>query len=207
MPPQNDQTPAPSSNSSDFDFMLKQQPAQPNQSPAGKFSRLNRPAKLLVAALIGLIIAIVAAVILGGGSNNSQQVLGLMAQGEEIIRVSQAQDQKLRDENTKGLSATTQVALKSQKASFGDYLSKAGVKYGPKELAAKQDKNTDTQLETAAQNNRLDNAYVEYLQTSLSAYLDSLRSASQTAKSKTLKEALQSADNSVDTLLKSPQFK
>jgi hypothetical protein len=206
MPPQNDQQSA-SSEPANFDFMLKQQPAQPNQSPTGKLSRLSRPAKLLILAVVGLLISIVAAVILGGGNSNSQQVLGLMAQNQEIVRVSQLQDEKLRDPSTKGLSATTQAALKSQNAQLGDYLSKAGVKYDPKQLGAKQNKNTDSELQAAEQNNNLDQAYINYLKNALTNYLNSLESVYPTSKSRTLQESLSQSYDSVETLLKSSQFK
>lgn len=204
MPPQTDQNPSPSQ-PGDFDFMLKQEPQQKKRFglPGG----LGNPAKLLIAAVGALIIALIAAMVLGGGENNSEQVLGLMAQNQEIVRVSQLQDQKFRDETTRGLSATTQSAMNSQKLQLGNYLSSAGVEYGAQQLAANLDTSTDTELQTAAQNNNLDGAYVSYLKNSLTAYLNSLTAAYQTTQSQSLKSTLESAFNSVQTLLKSPQFK
>ena len=130
-----------------------------------------------------------------------------MAQNQEILRVSQLQDQKFSDGNIKGLSATTQAAMKSQNIEFGKYLSLAKVKYNPLELSTRLDKNTDTQLQLAAQNNRLDAQYVTYLKTALMAYKNSLNSVYQTAESQTLKTTLQLALESVQALLNSPQFK
>lgn len=204
MPPQTDQPQTPSE-PANFDFMLKQE-SKPKKS-FGLPSGLGNPAKLLVAAVAVLVIAIVAALFFSGGESNSQQVLNLMAQNQEIVRVSQLQDQKFRDGNTKDLSATTQAVMNSQKFELGDYLGKASVKYGAPELAAKMSTKTDTDLQTAAQNNNLDDAYVSYLKTSLTAYQNSLNNTFEATKSQTLKSTLQSAYESVQTLLKSPQFK
>ncbi|MEX1059197.1 MAG: hypothetical protein WEC17_02085 [Candidatus Saccharimonadales bacterium] len=206
MPPQTNQNSTPPEQA-DFGFMLNQQQPQAPSSPGARFAKFGKPAKLLIAALVVLIIVIVAALIFGGGANDSKQVLDLMAQNQEITRVSQLQDQKLSDENTKGLSATTQATMNSQKAELGSYLSKAKAKYSPQQLAAKQSSDTDTQLQAAAQNNNLDQAYASYLKTSLTNYLNSLSGAFKATKSQTLKSTLQSAYDSVQTLLKSPQFR
>jgi hypothetical protein len=130
-----------------------------------------------------------------------------MAQNQEIVRVSQLQEQKFKDQDTKDLSATTQAVMSSQKFQFANYLSKAGVKYSPQQLLAKMNASTDTDLQTAAQNNNLDQAYIAYLKNSLTTYLDSLNSTSRTSKSQSLKDTLRSAQNSVQTLLNSPKFK
>ena len=188
--------------------MMNQQQPPPSSGPAGKISRFGKPAKILVGLALVFVVVIVAALIFSsGGSGSSQQVLDLMAQNQEIARVSAAQDQKFTDGNTKGLSATTQAALASQQIEFGNYLSKTKVKYDQKQLAAKTNPATDTQLETAAQNNSLDDAYAQYLRNSLSAYSVSLSKTYKSADSASLKTALQAAYDSVRTLLDSPQFR
>ena len=202
MPPQT----TPESSNADFGFMLKQQQPQTGKS-SGRFSSLAKPAKLLFAAVAILVVVVVAALVLGSGSDSSKQVVDLMAQSQEIVRVSEAQDTKFSDANTKGLSATTQAVMNSQKFQLSDYLTKAGAKYDPQQLAAKMNSDTDTQLQTAAQNNNLDSAYNSYLKTSLTVYVNSLNTTFQITKSPTLKSTLQSAYESVQTLLNSPQFK
>lgn len=201
MPPQTD-TESPNA---DFDFMLKQEP-KPKKS-FGLPSGLGAPAKLLIGAVVVLIIAIAAAMIFSGGESSSRQVLDLMAQNQEITRVSQLQDQKFSDENTKGLSATTQATMISQKFQLSDYLSKAEVKYDEQEFAVRMNPETDSAMQTAAQNNNLDEAYTAYLKTSLTAYSNSLNETLGATNSQTLKSTLQSAHSSVQTLLNSPQFK
>lgn len=204
MPPQTEESSTPS-DSNDFDFMLKQKNEQKKR--LGWLSKLNTPAKLLLAAAAGLIVAILAAAVLGGGENNGDQVVDLMAQNQEIVRVSKLQEQKFKDQDTKDLSATAQAVMSSQKFQFSNYLSQAEVKYSPQQLSAKMNQSTDTDLQTAAQNNNLDQAYVAYLKNSLSTYLNSLNTTLQTAKSQSLKDTLESAQNSIETLLNSPKFK
>ncbi|HEY5550222.1 MAG TPA: hypothetical protein VIK37_03450 [Candidatus Saccharimonadales bacterium] len=206
MPSQTDQPPA-QTEPADFGFMLNQQQPPAPTSPTARFAKFGKPAKLLILALIALIIVIVVALIFSGGDKNSNQVLNLMTQNQEIVRVSQLQDQKFTDANTKGLSATTQSVMSSQKVELADYLAKAKVKYGEQQLATGLNKNTDTELEAAAKNNNLDQAYISYLKTSMVEYLNSLNETFQATKSKTLKSTLQSAYDSIQTLLKSPQFK
>ena len=186
--------------------MLKQQQPQAEKS-SGRFSNFAKPAKLLIAAVAIFIVVVVVALVLGGGDSNSKQVVDLMAQSQEIVRVSQLQDTKFSDQNTKGLSATTQAAMNSQKFQLTDYLTKAEVKYDVQALAVRTNSDTDKQLETAAQNNNLDSAYISYLKTSLTTYLNSLNSTHQATESPTLKSTLKSAYDSVQTLLNSPQFK
>ena len=187
--------------------MLNEQQPQAGKSAGGRFSSLGKPAKLLVLAIIVLTIVAVVAVIFGGSDSNSKQVLDLMTQNQEIIRFSKAQDSKFNDGNTKGLSATTQVVMNSQKFQLSDYLAKAKVKYDPKQLTASTSKQTDEQLQTAAQNNNLDAAYIDYLKSSLTAYLNSVNSAYRSTGSETLKGSLKSASESLQILLNSPQFK
>ncbi|HEX5395043.1 MAG TPA: hypothetical protein VFW52_01700 [Candidatus Saccharimonadales bacterium] len=205
MPPQTDQE----QSNPDFGFMLdQQQPAHNPPGPAGKFTGFGKPFKILAALAVVFVVVIVAALIFsGGGSGSSQQVLDLMAQNQEIIRVSQAQDQKFTDGDTKGLAATTRSVLSSQKIDLGNYLAKSHVKYGEKELAVKTNPKTDSDLETAAQNNNLDDAYAIYLRSSLTAYSSSLSSTFKSTDSASLKQTLKSAFDSVQTILDSPQFR
>ncbi len=184
--------------------MLKQQ--QP-QNHSGRLSSLGTPAKIFIAALLVLIVVIVSAMLLNRGGGNSQQVVDLMAQSQEIVRVSQLQEQQLQDSNTKGLAATAVTAMRSQQAEFGDILKRSNVKYGEIELAFRTNKDTDARLQTAAQNNNLDDTYTDYLKSSLSTYQSSLEQAFQATQSVSLRQALQSAYESITILLNSPQFK
>lgn len=188
----------------DFNFLLKQD--QQTQAPSGKFSKLGKPVKILLAAILILIIVIFAGLIFGGSNTNSEQIIDLAAQNQEIVRVSQDQESKFTDQETIDLSATTQVVLNSQKTQLLGYLSKVNVKYNDKQLTIKKNSETDKQLQTAAQDNNLDNAYISYLKTALINYLNSINEAFNSAGSPDEKSILQSANKDIQTLLKSPQF-
>ena len=186
-----------------FDFMLKQQP-KPQKS---KFSLpSNKPVKILLIAGAVLVVAILMASIFGGGGNDSKKVIDLIAQSQEVIRISQLEDQQFKDANTKNLSATTQMTLESQQTAFAAYLKKNKVKYGPKDLAIRTNKTTDAQLQIADQNNNLEDAYALYLSNTLTTYQNSMNTLYKSTKSTSLKTALQSAFSSVGVLLRSPQF-
>lgn len=196
---------APAQQAEQFDFMLNGQPKQ--QKTTGGPSSWGKPAKIFAAAGILFVLVIIIAVIFGGKSGGGNQVVDLMAQNQEIIRVSLAQDPQLKDTNVKGLSATTQTVLASQQSELANYLARAKVKYKPKDLAKRTNINTDAQLQSAAQNNNLDSSYTAYLKTSLTTYQNSVSKVYKISKSTLLKDTLQSAYDSVTTLLNSPQFK
>jgi hypothetical protein len=73
-------------------------------------------------------------------------------------------------------------------------------------LAADIDKTTDTQLQSASQNNNLDATYMGYLKVNLAKYQADLQTAYKAAgpKGKTI---LKNAFDSTATLLGSPQLK
>src|SRR5574337_1080942 len=183
---------SPESSPQDFNFMMGQKPQPAGQGPAGKLANLGLPAKIIAALIVIFIIVIVVAMVFSSGGGPTKQVVDLMAQSQEISRVSQLEDQNFQDPNTKGLSATTQAAMASQQAQFSAFLASNRVKYGPKDLALRTNKNTDAQLQAAAQNNNLDSAYAQYLKDALITYQNSLSSAYKDSKSKSLKVSLQS---------------
>ncbi len=207
-----------------FDFMLK------DQSKPKKFFGLGggmgAPAKILLGATGVLIIILAAAVFLGGGKTNSQQLLDLMAQSQEILRVTELEKQQLKDQNVLNLAATTEAVLASQQSDFSAYLTAQKIKYKPSVLATHTNEATDAQLQAAAQNNNLDDAYVIFLNNTLKTYQASLNTVFGATKGKdrelciqvsisvdktecgqTYAGALQSAYQSVNTLLNSSQFK
>lgn len=192
----------PKSDPKRFDFMLKDRP-KPKRSlglPSGIAG------KILVIGVAIVVIILAASLIFGGKKSNTTQVLDLMAQQQEMIRVSKLEDRQFTDANVLNLSATTQETLQSQQAQLKLYLSKIKAKYKLKQLAARTNQSTDAQLQTAYQNNNLEKAYVLYLKNALATYQSSIQELYKTTPSKTLKLSLNEAYSSVAVLLKSPQF-
>ena len=189
--------------SSQFDFIMNQQPKP--KDPLASFSNLS-PIKIVAGVLILLILVLILGSIFGGGDPNSKRVVDLMAQTQEITRVTEAIQQDIKDDNTLALTATAESTLTSQQTQFGLYLADTKSKYNKKLLAARQDSATDSQMQTATQNNQLESAYAAYLKTSLENYRNSLAGVFKKTVSKTLKNLIDDAYTSVQTLLKSPQL-
>lgn len=187
-----------------FDFMLNEQP-KPKKS-FGLPSGMGKPAKFAILGVGVLIIIFAMASIFGGGDSVSKQVVDLIAQDQEIIRVTKLQQRQLKDVNVLNLAATTEAIMTSQQADYSAYLRKIKVKYGTKDLALRRSKTIDAQLQTAEADNNLDNAYVLYLSAAMATYRKSMTATYKASNSVTLKNYLKSAFSSTDVFLKSPQF-
>jgi len=194
----------PAQSGSQFDFILKD--PQKSKKTFGIPSGVSKPVLILGGSIVVLVLALALGIILGHkGPNNSAQILNLMAQDQEIIRVTNANQNNFKDPNNLALSATTVASLTSQQTEFGKYLAKIGTKYKPEQLNALQNKQTDATLQTSVTNNNFDQAFDKFLQTSLEQYQASILS---TAKNSTqnFNAILGGAYNSNKTLLSSPQL-
>jgi len=196
----------PASPDPQFDFMLK------NNQPVKKglpLPNLPKPAKIILAVVLGiLLLVVISSVLSNRGKGSSQEIVGAMASGQEITRVTTLVQTQLRlqDPETQALAATVLVSLTSDSQQLSDYLANNNTKVSKLQLEADTDKTTDTQLETASQNNGLDTAYKAYLKESLTEYSIDLQAAFKTAGPKG-KAILKSSYESAQTLLSSPQLK
>lgn len=170
----------PKSPSPEYDFILKEDQSAKRGLP---LPRLPKPLAFVLAILFVLILIIIIASALSGRKNSQWQPFeGVLARGEETIRVTKAvQDLKLQDPQTQALAATINSTLSSDQTQLVSYLSKNHVKVAGAQLAADTDKSTDTSLQTAAQNNNLDAAYVNYVRDALNRYRTDLQNAYKTA--------------------------
>jgi hypothetical protein len=196
----------PASPDPQFDFMLK------NNQPAKKglaMPRMSKPLKIGLAVVGGIILLIIISSVLSGRkSGGTQPIINAMARGQEILRVTQLTQQQLplRDPTTQALAATVSSSLTSDQQQLTSYLAINHNKVSKTLLAADIDKTTDTQLQSASQNNNLDATYVGYLKANLAKYQADLQSAYKAAGPKG-KAILKSAFDSAATLLGSPQLK
>lgn len=192
----------PQSPNPDFDFMLKE-----NQPSKRGFSMPNipKPAMIGLAVVGGLILLVVVASLFSGGKSNP--VTGVLARGQETLRVTtMVQQLQLKDPQTQALAATVSSALTSDQAQLNSYLAKNHTKVTKLELAADLDKSTDTSMQTASQNNNLDAVYITYLQTALAKYSNDLQLAYKSAGPNG-KLLLSSSAESMRTLLNSSPIK
>ena len=204
MLPQNPQPPSPAPGQ--FDFMMKEQPKPPGRF-SGLFASLPKPAKIALAILgILFVLVILYALFFGGKTTNTDQLTSVMANAQEISRVSTLAQQQAKDANTKDLATTTAAVLSSQEQELRSYLKTNNVKVDTKKLAAKLDKNTDKQLTAALQNNNYEQTYFNYLKTNLTAYQNDINTV-QKGVGEEAQAILNVAYASVQTLLSAPQLK
>jgi hypothetical protein len=196
----------PQSPNPNFDFMLKDQP-QPKRS---LMPNLSKPLKIGLAVAGGIILLIIISSLLSGRkSSASQPIIGALARGQEILRVTALIQQpplQLRDPQTQALSATVSSSLSSDRQQLISYLAKNHTKVSAVQLAADINKSTDASLQSASQNNNLDSAYVTYLKSNLGTYQTDVQTAYKSAGPNG-KALLQKSFDSVNTILSSPQLK
>jgi len=204
MPPQNTQTLSPGPEK--FEFMMKEPPKPPGRL-GGAIAWMPKPAKIALAVVgILFILVIFYSIFFGGKTTNTDQLIGVMARAQEISRVSALVQQQAKEADTKDLATTAEVILSSQKQELKSYLSDRKVKADPKKLAARLDKNTDSSLEKALQNNSYDQTYLSYLKTGLVDYQGTLDTTYK-GSSKDLQPILSEQYQSIKTLLTAPQLK
>jgi hypothetical protein len=196
----------PQSPNPNFDFMLKDQP-KPKRS---LMPNLSKPLKIGLAVTGGIILLIIISSLLSGRNNGaSQPIIGALARGQEILRVTALLQQpplQLRDPQTQALSATVSSSLSSDQQQLVSYLAKNHTKVNTVQLAADVNKSTDASLQSASQNNNLDSAYITYLKSNLGTYQTDIQTAYKSAGSNG-KALLQKSFDSVNTILSSPQLK
>jgi hypothetical protein len=195
----------PKSPSPDFDFMLKEQPQRRRILP---MPNLSKPVKIVLGVIIAIILLIVISSALSGRkAGKIQPFMGVLARGQETLRVtSEVQQLQLQDPQTQALAATAASALASDKQELLSYLVKNHDKVSAKALAADNDTAADANLKTAGQNNGLDSAYVTYMREALNKYENDVQAAYKTAGPNG-KNLLNNISISTTTLLNSPPLK
>jgi hypothetical protein len=214
MPPQQQNqptmTPGPGGNldpNYGFIFNGQKQPKKRlnfNLLPSG--NNLTKITMLIVGvgAVLGILIIILSSVF-GSKGVDTNQLVGIAARAREINRVSDLVLQQSNDTNTDNLAATTANSLSSEQAGIFAYLNGLHIKVNIKELGVYQDKNTDTELQTAAQNNSLSSYYNSYLKKQLTTYQNELKTTFDATKSSKLQAILKDAYSSTNVVLTSQQ--
>ena len=197
--------PQSSSPNPQYDFIMNSgQPAPPSH----RFSapKLPKLVLIIIGGVVLIILLIIIASILGSaGKESSKPYLDLMSRSAEIVRVGELAKPDMKDPDTLALLTTTNTALSSQQSQLGSYLAGIGTKVDPKQLTSYLNSETDKGLQSAIQNNNLEEAYAIYLKGSLDAYLSVLKSlggGSDVASKQILAEAVASTE----ALLSAPQF-
>lgn len=189
----------PQSPNSNYDFIMNGG-ARPKKNWLPNLG-LPRPVRFGVAAMIILIVILIIYGLAGGKNKNSSSLGDLMARAQEISRASALINQDSQDSNLQALATTVSTSLTSQEKQLNNYLTSAGQKINSKTLSADQNSATDSQFQTATQNNNLSSVYSSYLKDNLSLYKNELSEQYSKTSNQQLKSILSGAYDSTQTIL------
>lgn len=184
-----------------YEFIMKGNQATKKGSSLPK---LPRPAAIALGVVVGLfLIIVISSLLFGGKSSNAQDMINAAARATEIARVSGVAAQAAQDNPTRSLATTVQATMSSQSAQITHYLKQyKKMAVSTTALVADQNKNTDSQIQTAAQNNNLTSSYKDYLRSNLALYQTDLQTAYKSAGTNG-KNLLSGEFNNVQTILNS----
>jgi hypothetical protein len=206
MPPKQNQQPTLPNSNPDYNFIFNNQKPQRRFSLKFSGNSLGKLALLIIGGCIVLGIVIIVLSSLFGPKINTKQIVDIMARDEEIRRVSTIVVQKTTDLNTANLASTTSAALTSDESRLNDYLNNNKVKAPPKELVVYINKNTDGEIDSAEQNNRLSEYYNSYLKKVLTDYQTAIKTAYDGTNGTKIRSELQEISDSTKTILSAPQL-
>ena len=187
-----------------YDFIFKDQPKPKRGLGIGN---LSKPVIFIIAAIILIIVIVVVGTLLGGKkAKGGTDLTAVLGQAQEINRINTLESSQISDPATLDLLTTAQSALTSEQVQLKKIATSQKINFDTKKLTDFQNKNTDSSLQAAAQNNNLNSAYLSYLKTAMTGYKNSLSSTYGNSSSSQLKAALKDAYDSTQTILASPQL-
>lgn len=178
-----------------------------NPAPDPKTPKLGNSFKsrLLIVAGAGVLLIMIAsilgAVLSRSGKGDISGLKDIAAHQTELIRVAELGADKAQSTPIRSLAYTTKLSVTTQHQKLVAYLGTRGVELTEVELAAHHDDSVDEELETAAGNNRFDEAFNEVLNQELTDYNNSMKTAYQSATSEKSKALLAESYASSGTLL------
>lgn len=200
MPPNQYGAPSPPP---DYNFIFN-----PPQAPKKRFglpggnSTGQRIAIVAVGAIILLILfTVISSALTSGSKNSTQTFINIAEEQAEIIRVATIGTQKSRGGDSKNLAMTVLLSMETTQTQTLALLAKNHHKLGAKQLAVKQNPQTDQTLTSADLNNNFDDAFTQQMQTSLNAYRTDIKNAYDISKSTSEKQILSNSFTGISILL------
>jgi hypothetical protein len=149
---------------------------------------------------VGLII--VSMLLSSAGKNATQPLVSIAQQQQEIIRVADLGTRSARASATSALAETTELTTTSGQQKTITYLTQKRRKVSTKELAAKQNTQTDAAFKTATANGDFDETFITTIAKLLTDYRTSLSKQYDASNNKTEKTLLKQLYTNAGTLLK-----
>jgi hypothetical protein len=202
--------PAPQASQSDggqfnpgqYDFITNPQKPPKKGLMSGGTSKKQR-ILLVIVGLVSLLILFMLTISLLSRSNKASiaQLTTVMQQQVEIIRVSDIGTSKAGSERAKAIANKTHLTIATQQRELQSTVKARKIEIPYKELSKGKNPKTDQTLNTAAQNGRFDDAFIQTIRTSLEEYQKSLKSAHSASNSKSIKDKLNTDYKQVTLLL------
>lgn len=200
----NNQQPAPPPQDPYHFIMNADHKSKKGLLPSANHSSLKGRLLMALGAGTILIIAFIlfSSLVLGSKDKNAQTLIGVVAQQQEIVRVSDIGLKSATDSSTKDFAETVKLSVLSQQSELTKYLTKQKQKMTPLQIAAKKNAQTDADLTAALKNNRFDDLFKETMLSSLNEYKTALAKSYDSASNATIKTILKNSYSSTETLLK-----
>jgi hypothetical protein len=175
----------PGQQGSPYEFILN-----PQQAPKKKIGLGGNNFALTLAIIVGgaFVFMIILAMILnafGSKTLSKDDLISLAQTQNELVRVSQAAAATANQQTTKNLAVTIQLSMITEQKRSVDFLAKNGVKVDEKQLALKQNAQTDQQLASAKTTSTFDLVLSQLMQTELENYSRDLKTLNGKAANKT----------------------
>lgn len=150
--------------------------------------------KKMIAVILGVILLFV----IGGtlatklipSSDIAPQLINLVQEQQEIIRVAKLGTDNANELSVRSLAFNAQLGVTSSQSDLMTYMGSIGTKVGKKQLGLKQDSKTDELLTNAKATSTYDSAFSGVMKTQLTAYQADVQAAYKAATGKKAKEVL-----------------
>lgn len=178
----------------------------PKKSMLGGGSAKKRLFIVAIGALVFIILAMVIMSLLSAaGSGSTNALKTLVAEQEEIIRISELGTKSAQSSEARALAITTNLSVITHQKELISYLESKDTKLSKEEIAAEKDGKTDDAFQDATTNNRFDEVFTETLQRKLATYTNLLESTHKDTSNETAKNLLKTSYASASALLASSE--
>lgn len=186
-------------NGNPYEFIVNpNKPQKKGLLPTG-YSKNQRILFVVVGLVIIVLCIMLISSLLGSGSkSNKDQLVGVIKQQRELIRVADIGVKKAQRSDAQNLAITTKLALSSEQAALESAAKSLGVKVSSK-TSGKNTK-TDELLMKAEQANNFDAVFIKELQTELTAYAKAVQTAYKNNNGTKTKKALEAQFNNAALL-------
>jgi flagellar basal body-associated protein FliL len=182
-----------------YDFILAP------ESQKRKFSGGSTKSRLIFVGVIVIVLVLVgsilASILSSAGNQDVKSIKKLVAQQEELVRITELGSDRAQDYKIRSLAYTTKLSILTQQQKLLSYLEERGSDPSKEELAAELQPKLEAELEQAASNNRFDETFSAALDTALRAYAKETEVASKNVGSEKTKAVLKESYASSLTLL------